>query len=210
MYTKVLTFFVLIVTKHTQGQDVTCEFPCELRGRTLSIIDGTDTTVGVWTFTNDGVTSSYTVTSGSNSTDLLTCYQRIERFLIFRVNNDNEFLCYLFDYTPGMTPISFTFGIGDKRSTNDVCTFCDPQGSFKPFLAKESGQTPTGPDNLPCGTVSYCSDEYQCGANDTLPEGCPPTTIATTTETSTEPTTESTTEAITQPTKRCHKRRKHH
>ncbi|XP_076075911.1 uncharacterized protein LOC143046692 [Mytilus galloprovincialis] len=182
--------------------------------------------VGVWQFTNDGVTSSYILTSGASSTDVLTCYQRIERFLIFRVNNEDQFVCYIFDYTSGMIPISFTFGIGDKLPTSDVCTVCDPQGGFIPFLAKESGQTPTGPAELPCGTVSYCSDEYQCGANDTLPEGCPPTTIATTTEPSTEPTTEpstepttepsteptteSTTEAITQPKKRCHKRRHHH
>lgn len=31
-----------------------------------------------------------------------------------RVNNEDQFVCYIFDYTSGMIPISFTFGIGGK------------------------------------------------------------------------------------------------
>ncbi|CAC5360312.1 unnamed protein product [Mytilus coruscus] len=205
MYTKVLTIIALIVIKHTKGQDPTCEFPCEFRGKTLNIFSG-NTMRGNWVFNDNGITSSFAFDS---QTDVLTCYQRIERFIIFRVNND-KFACFIFDYNPGMTPISFSFG-NAILSTNTpvVCDLCDPQGGFITFEA-----IATNPVPLPCGTVSYCSIDYQCGANDTLPEGCPPTTIATTTEPTTEPTTEATTESTTeatiQPTKPCHKRRHHH
>ncbi|XP_071130990.1 uncharacterized protein [Mytilus edulis] len=171
-------FFLFTVSMVSASQNITCEIPCELRGKTLDIFIGTDIVRGYWTFENDGVTSSYTVAAGSSEfTNVLTCYERIERFILFRVDNLEEFVCYIFDYNSGMTPISFSFGTA------------------------EVGYKPTNPASLPCDTVSYCSGESHCGANDTLPEGCTTTTIATITEPKTD--------ATTKPTKRCHKRRHH-
>lgn len=73
------------LTSTFAGLNVTCEIPCELRGKTLDIFIGTDTKRGYWTFENDGVTSSYTVSHGrSEQTNVLTCYERLERFILFR------------------------------------------------------------------------------------------------------------------------------
>ncbi|XP_071130989.1 uncharacterized protein [Mytilus edulis] len=197
-------FFLFTVSMVSASQNITCEIPCELRGKTLDIFIGTDIVRGYWTFENDGVTSSYTVAAGSSEfTNVLTCYERIERFILFRVDNLEEFVCYIFDYNSGMTPISFSFGTAAKTFTTatDACELCHPQGGFRTLTAIEVGYKPTNPASLPCDTVSYCSGESHCGANDTLPEGCTTTTIATITEPKTD--------ATTKPTKRCHKRRHH-
>ncbi|CAC5360304.1 FOXG [Mytilus coruscus] len=189
MYTKVLTIIALIFTKHAKGQDASsCEFPCELRGQTFDVFIG-NVLRGNWMFNDNGTTSSFTFDS---TTDVLTCYQRVERFIIFRINNEDKFICYIFDYNPGMQPILFSFGFGAMISSNMpvVCNLCNPNGGFTPYLA-----IATDTASLPCGMPSECPGTNQCSVNDTLPEGCPQstTTIATTATVET-----------TQPTKPCH------
>ncbi|CAC5358405.1 unnamed protein product [Mytilus coruscus] len=204
MYTKVLTIISLIVTKHAKGQDASsCEFPCEFRGHTFDFYLG-EKQIGIWMFNNDGITSSFTLIFGSGveSTNVLTCYQRVDRFIIFRMNEDDKFICFFFDYSPGMLPISFSFGLGAVFTSvmPDPCILCDT-GGFDSYLAIESGgTTPSDTVSLPLCTVSGCPGTNLCGANDTLPEGCPPSTTTITT----------TTEETIQPTKRCHKRRHRH
>ncbi|XP_063446649.1 uncharacterized protein LOC134726179 [Mytilus trossulus] len=191
--------------KQVQRQNVNCEIPCEFKGQTFDIYNG-PTLRGNWTFVNDGETSSYTLLSGADSTtDVLTCFERVERFIIFRVNSEEKFVCYIFDYTPGTSPISFSFGTGASITSSPpvVCNLCNPNGGFDALLAQESGFSPMTIASLPCGAVSSCQSSNPCSASDTIPEGgCPTTTTTTTTETTTATTTK--------PTKPCHRRRHHH
>ncbi|CAC5414815.1 unnamed protein product [Mytilus coruscus] len=213
MYTKELILIAISVFV-TEGQDgqvgSTCEFPCELRGKMVDI-NFQEMFFGSWSFFNDGITSAY------NTMELranLTCHRVVERFLIVRVDKTNVFRCIIFDYNAGMQPIEFSYGVGGAvvGTEFDLCDICG--GKKDIFLAIESGEAgnilvlegwvsenglASGTGSLPCTVPSTCVGD-SCGANDTLPEGCPTTTSASTT----------TAEATTTHRKRCNRRRHNH